>query len=228
VKLLPALALCLALGAPAFAQTPPSRPAQAAPRRPGPPRVEPGSGYRVYFTVNRISFAARRTFDAVLGTSALTAMGGGGEYRFWKGLFVRGAISTASAEGSRAFIVNEEVVPLGIPLRVRLTPVEIAAGWRYVLDRSRRYVAYGGGGLIAARFSQTSDFADSDENTNQWFNGYVVSGGIDVRLRGSMTAGAEVQYRTLPDALGAESIGEAFEENDLGGFVLRLLIGIRK
>ena len=36
-------------------------------------------------------------------------------------------------EGERAFVFNDEVIPLGIPVDVTVTPIEISAGWRFRL-----------------------------------------------------------------------------------------------
>jgi len=41
-------------------------------------------------------------------------------------------------------------------------------------------------------------------------------------------AGAEVQYRLVPNALGEGGASQDFGETDLGGFVFRVLFGFRK
>jgi opacity protein-like surface antigen len=205
-----------ALAAPAFAQAPA-------------PRTEPGTGYRAYVVFDRVSFAAEQSFDAVLGKTSLDAIGAGGEFRFWKGLFARGGFSTMEETGTRAFIVSGQPVSVGVPLTVEVRPIEIAAGWRIPLDRGRRFVAYGGGGLLFVKYRETSDFAEPGDNVDDSFNGYLAFGGIDVRIWRLLSTGVEVQFRSVPDALGREdSISAAFDETDLGGTAIRFLVGIRK
>jgi hypothetical protein len=41
-------------------------------------------------------------------------------------------------------------------------------------------------------------------------------------------AGAEVQYRTVPDALGEGGVSQVFGDTDLGGVTVRVLVGIRR
>jgi hypothetical protein len=205
-----------ALAAPAFAQVPVAR-------------TEPGTGYRAYVVFDRVTFAATESFDAALGTSTLTAIGGGGEVRFWKGLFVRGALTTMEETGTRGFVVSGEPVSVQVPMAVDVRPIEIAAGWRMPLDRARRMVVYGGGGLLFVTYREMSDFAEPGDNVDESSNGYVAFGGIDVRIWRLVSAGVEVQYRTVPDALGGEdSISVGFDETNLGGTAIRFLMGIRK
>ena len=210
------LVAALALAAPAFAQARSSR-------------TEPGTGYRAYVVFDRVSFAAEQSFDAVLRKTSLDAIGAGGEFRFWKGLFARGVLSTMEETGTRAFIVSGQPVSVGVPLTISVRPIEIAAGWRLPIDGNRRFVAYGGGGLLFVKYRETSDFAEPGDNVDDSFNGYLAFGGIDVRIWRLLSAGVEVQYRTVPDALGREgSISAAFDETDLGGTAIRFLVGIRR
>ena len=60
------------------------------------------------------------------------------------------------------------------------------------------------------------------------FSGYFVFGGVEVPIWKWIFAGAEAQYRSVPDALGDGGVSEHFGESDLGGTVLRVMIGIRK
>jgi len=216
------LALSLFGSAPVFAQTAPA---------PAPPRAwtEPGSGYRAYVIFDQVSFAAKDTFDAALGKTRLSAIGGGGEVRFWKGLFVRGSYSTMEANGERAFVVGGQVIPVGIPLTVEMKPFEFSVGWRLPLDRARRFVAYGGGGSLYVKYRQTSEFAEPGENIDESFTGQLAFGGLDVRVWKLVSAGVEVQYRTIPDALGREgSLSAEYDETNLGGTAIRFMVGIRK
>lgn len=209
--------------APADATAPESA-SQPAPPRPRAPR----SYFRGYVTFDSTALAASQTFDAVVGKPRLSMVGGGGELLdIWKGLFARVAVSSVKETGSRAELFNGEVIPLGIPLTVELRPLEVAAGWRVPL-LAGRLVPYGGAGVLRMGYRETSTFAMAGEDTSETFAGSVVFGGVEARIVSWIVAGAEVQYRTVPDALGQGGLSEAFGESDLGGTTLRLLIGIRR
>jgi len=219
------LLLLLAFALPAQAQQPPPRPGQV---RAGPPRLETGFGFRVFVAFDRVEMTAAETFEAVTGSSTLTATGGGGDVRFWKGLFGRFAVSKMEAEGTRGFVVQGQFISNGIPLEVEMTPIEIGAGWRQPLSPSRRFVAYGGGGLLRMLYRQTSEFADPGEDFDDALSGYFAFGGLEVGITSWLMAGVEAHYRTVPDAFGTDNIAAAFEDTDLGGTALRVLVGIRR
>lgn len=197
--------------------------------QPAPPRPRaPRSYFRGYVTFDSTALAASQTFDAIVGKPRLSMVGGGGELLdIWKGLFARVAVSSVKETGSRAELFNGEVIPLGIPLTVELRPLEVAAGWRVPL-LAGRLVPYGGGGVLRMGYRETSTFAMAGENTSRTFGGSVFFGGVEARIVSWIVAGAEVQYRTVPDALGAGGLSEAFGETDLGGTTMRVLIGIRR
>ena len=210
---------------PAVAE-PASRLQSSSPSRPSPSR---GPFLRAYFHLDATTLAAVDTFDAVIGTSRLSMPGGGGEaLNLWKGLFARVAFSSVRETGSRVVVIDDEVIRLGIPLTVELTPIEFAGGWRFPAFAARRLVPYVGGGMLRMGYRETSDFAIGNDNTDTSFTGGLVFGGIEASIVSWVIAGAEVQYRTVPDALGAGGVSEAFGDTDLGGVTVRVLVGIRR
>ena len=233
-------------------------------------------GFRAFVSFDMVALAAADSFDAALGTSSMTAVGGGGEVlNLWKGLFARVGVSSMSDTGTRLAIVDDDIFDLEIPLDVKIRTIEFGGGWRYV-RRARprpagaglplppppppakpaapppakpgtqakpgataakpaaparppiRFAAYGGGGLVRVEYRETSDFSSSLENVRESFSGYFVFGGVEVPIWKWIFAGAEAQYRSVPDALGDGGVSEHFGESDLGGTVLRVMIGIRK
>lgn len=184
---------------------------------------------RAYFLVDSTSMTAADTFDAVLGTSRLTMRGAGGEVlNLWRGLFARVAFSSVSETGSRVDVFDDEVTPLDVPVTVEMRPLEIAAGWRMRPFAAGRLTPYAGGGLLRLSYRETSEFADTGDDTDTTFSGALLFGGIEASIVSWVVAGAEVQYRTVPNAIGEGGVSAVFEESNLGGFTVRFLVGVRR
>ena len=184
---------------------------------------------RAFFLLDRVAMTAADSFKATLDSSSLNGFGGGVDVtRLWKGLFVRGAFSMLSGDGERVVVVNGETIPLGVPLEVKMMPLEIGGGWRAPLDPSRRAEAYGGGGLLRLSYKESSPGADAAEDLDESFNGTFYFGGVDFDLSNGFMAGFEAQYRSVPDAIGQGGVSREFEETNLGGFAIRFVVGFRK
>lgn len=200
---------------------PPSSAAVSSPRRP--------ITFRAYGVADTNILAASQSFDAVVGRSRLTAFGGGLElFREGTGVFYRGVATTMSAEGERVIAANDEVIPLGIALTVRMNVIEAGGGWRFSLGRAGRFVPYLGGALLGLEYIESSALDQAGDSSDRWFPGIVGFGGADVRIAGWWFAGGEAQFRSVPNAIGEAGVSRVFNENDLGGFTLRATIGIRK
>lgn len=201
---------------------------QAAPARPA--SSSGGPGVRAYFVTDFNSMSASKSFDAALDTSHLTAFGGGADVvDLWKHLFARFSVTHVSKTGSRAFFDGVTVVSLGIPLTVSMTPVEIGGGWRFSGAPAPRLTPYAGGGVVIVSYKETSEFGDASDNFSGSFTGYNLFGGAEFSLTNWLVAAGEAQFRSVPNALGDNPTGlsQAFKETDLGGFTLRVTIGIR-
>ena len=84
-----------------------------------PPTPRQSLGFRAFGAVDVDALTAQKSFDAVLGTSQLTAFGGGADVlNVWKTAFVRVAVSHATGSGNRAFVLNGQPVSLNIPIKV--------------------------------------------------------------------------------------------------------------
>ena len=82
-------------------------------------------------------------------------------------------------------------------------------------------------GVLLVNYHETSEFADPGDDSKETFTGYDFFGGIDAMLAKLVFVGGEAQYRLVPDALGESGASKDFGETDLGGFVFRVLFGIR-
>jgi len=200
--------------------------------RPAPrpvPRPSTGISFRAYALFDSTTMAASETFDAVFETTKFDMKGGGGEVvNLWKGIFARVAGSSGTLTGSRAVVIDGQVIRLGIPLTVEMRPIEFGAGWRFGPFLGSRIVPYGGAGFLRVSYKERSDFAGPGEDTDETFNGSVVFGGVEARIVSWIIAGAEVQYRRVPDTIGGGGVSREFDETDLGGVTVRVLFGIRR
>ena len=223
-----ALALAIA-GVAAFptAASAQQRPAAAA--RPAAPRQR--AIIRGFGDFGATLFSAADTFDATLGSSTGFFIGGGGEVILPSRFFVNVRVSHFGKSGERVFVDDEgEVFPLGIEMKVGITPIEFSAGYRFrPRGRTRNVTPYLGGGIGWHRYSETSDFADSGEDVSATVTGYHVLGGVEYRMRRPFALAGEAQWTTVPDAFGAGlgSAAELFDERNLGGigFRVRVIIG---
>jgi hypothetical protein len=146
-----------------------------------------------------------------------------------RGLFVEVDASRFEKTGERVFVHDREVFPLGIPLTIGLTPIEVSGGYRLnPVRRTRRGVVaspvayFVGGGVGSLGYRE----ADDDEVISERFTAYHVMGGADVTIWRMVQIGAEARHRWVPDSLGIGGVSEAFNETDLGGTTFRIRIGV--
>ena len=179
---------------------------------------------RGFGDVGSTTFAAEKSFRAVLGSETGRVFGGGVEAVLPQRIFVNLRASRFREVGQRVFLFSGQQFDLGIPTTITVTPLELTGGYRF--DFGRRFIPYGGAGLGWHRYEETSRFADASENVNERFTGYHVMGGAEFRLAQWIGTAAEAQWTTVPDALGADSnsASHEFDESDLGGVTLRLKV----
>jgi hypothetical protein len=200
--------------------------AQAASVRRAPAK-KPRIGFRGYGIVESESLTAKKSVDAVLGTSTLRMAGAGGDVvNLWKGVFGRVGVTHVQKTGHRVFLDGTTPIPVDVPLTIAMTPIEFGAGWRFPpLDRGRHVVPYVGAARLMLRYRETSQFADPDEDTDTSFGGSTIFGGVDVGIKFVHVA-VEGLYRHVPNAIGTSGVSQGFSENNLGGGIIRLAVGI--
>ncbi len=216
------LAAVLGVAGAAFAQDRP-RPRSSAAATP-PSRGLALSGYAM---LGRIDFTAAESFDAIVGSPAGPMFGGGARVGLpLGGLFVEVGAWRYRERGERVFVANDQIVPLGIPVSITVTPFELSAGWRFRIRRAPRLRPYAAGGLTFLKYQETSDFAAASENTDDGFNGYHAIGGAEYRITRWLGLAGEASWSTVPDAIGDAGVSAAFDESDLGGTTVRVKITI--
>lgn len=185
-----------------------------------------GIDVKGYGMIGGMTFSAANSFEAVFGSATGTIYGGGAEVGLpWGGLYVGVGAWRFGADGERVFVSDSEVFPLGIPLSVEVTPVEITGGWRFK-NISPGFVPYAGAGWSSYAYKETSDFADAGENIDERFNGWHILGGAEFRVTRWLGVGGEIAFSSVADALGAGGASEAFDETNLGGTSYRLKISV--
>ena len=197
--------------------------------RPAPaPRAQ--TSIRGFGDIGLMRFAAADTFEATLGSSSGAFFGGGVEVVLPQNFFVNVRLSRFQKTGERVFVDDDEVFPLGIEMKVRITPVELTGGYRFQRRaRPRTAIPFVGGGIGWHRYSETSDFAQSGDDVDERFTGYHALGGVEFRMSRWFGVTGEAQWTTISDALGSgvSSASDLYGESNLGGlgFRVRFVIG---
>ena len=117
----------------------PTRAAAQAPSGQKPPAAAPSQAkagptftFQGFGSIGYVALAANQTFDAVLGSSGGLVFGGGATVTHRRGYFGRVSIEHFSGDGERVFVFGGDVYPLGIPLSVSMTPIDITGGYRFL------------------------------------------------------------------------------------------------
>ena len=183
---------------------------------------------RGFADLGGLSFSAAESFEAVLGSKSGTQFGGGGEVVLPQRVFARFRVSRFQKTGERVFVSGGETFGLGIDTTIQVVPMEASGGYRFG-GVNKRIVPYAGGGIGWHRYKETSDFAEDDENVDETHTGYHLLGGAEVRILRWFGVGGEVQWTTVPDALGQDpnGVSAAFDETNLGGvgFRVKFVVG---
>jgi opacity protein-like surface antigen len=207
--------LCL-LAVPAGADTRPPAVAQVL----QPPARTPAIGVRGFAELGQMYFSASDSFRAVFGESTGPIYGGGAEVRIRNRWFFQIGVERVRKTGQRVFVFNGQVFPLGIDVTTTITPVLVTGGYRF---RGRRLTPYVGAGAGWYSYRETSGFAGAEDDVDDRFTGYHALGGVEFRILRWVSAAAELQYASVPDALGG-GVAAEFRETDLGGTTVRLTV----
>lgn len=181
-----------------------------------------------YVTFGRTSFTATESFDAILGSASGPVVGGGARIDLrMGGLFFDLGATHFHADGERVFVFGNELIPLGIPAEISVTPIEISFGWRFRARRLPKLVPYVAGGLASVRYREQSAFASAVENDDRTFNGAQMFGGIEYQAARWLGVAAEAAWNSVPDVIGESGVSAKFRETNLGGqsFRVKILVG---
>jgi hypothetical protein len=185
-----------------------------------PPRAV---GFLGFVQFGYTQFAARNSFEAVLGQPGGGFLGGGAEVRLRNGFFLNGSVERFTKTGQGVFVLNGEVFKLATPDTITMTPVAFTAGWRFAHEH---VTPYAGGGAGRVLYKEALAFGDEGGDVDTRSNSYHLLGGVEFR-NGWVATAFEFQYSRVPNALGSAGASAAFGESNLGGLGgrIRILVG---
>jgi opacity protein-like surface antigen len=180
---------------------------------------------RGVLTYGAINWTADETFESALGKSSSPIWTAGGQLLFPSGVFVEVTTGRLNEDGERVFVNgNGQLVNLGQPLTITLRPIEVTGGWRY--SGWWYFAPYAGAGYSAYRFQELSEFAGPGENIDERFDGFHIVGGAEYLPVRWLAIGGELQWSSIPDAIGTSGRSAVFNESNLGGTTLRVKLTI--
>jgi hypothetical protein len=170
-------------------------------------------------------FSAKDSFETILGTAAGSMFGGGGQVVFPNGAFVQGSVERFTKTGSRVLVSGTQVFTLQIPDVVTVTPIQLTLGYR---DHSYRAASpYLGIGLGWQAFREESPSLADAQRVSSGHIGYHILGGAERSISSWLSVAGEIQWTSVPKALGDTGVSAVFKEDDLGGvsFRFKLILG---
>lgn len=187
-------------------------------------------GLQAFAAIDFNVFSASKTYNAIFGSSTIPGYGGGADVTgLWKNLFVRVDFTNISKSGSRVFIdTGGQIFNLNQPAKLTERPIQVGAGWRFVM-KNAKYAPYLGGGLLIESYKVEYSLSP-DLNESETFTGGTIFGGVDYSITKILFVGGEAQYRFLPNALQsslASSAAHFYNETNGGGFTGRIVIGVK-
>jgi opacity protein-like surface antigen len=167
-------------------------------------------------------FTARNSFDAILGRKLSSVYGAGGQIVLPNGVFVQASVDRLRHNGSLALGSGDQVFSLGIPNRLTVTPVQVTGGYR--VENTARLASYFGGGVGWHTLKEESPSIPGAQPITTRNVGYHVLGGAELNVLRWVWIAGEVQWATVPKALGESGVSAVFGEEDLGGTTFRFKI----
>ena len=194
----------------------------------------PAISIRPFLTLSEQAFRASKSFDAVFGETAQPEWGGGVQVVVWDGRIYgqvaasRFFTSGGKLVGQRVFVSDGRAFPLGIPLRAKITPLEVTGGYRFT-NIWPQIVPYIGGGYASYHHTEESDFADPSENLDVTHSGAIFQAGAEFRVGRWVALAADAQLTHVPGVLGNGGASLEFArtsaaERDLGGWAGRFVV----
>jgi hypothetical protein len=170
-------------------------------------------------------FNARNSFEAILGSTVNSTYGGGGQIVFPNGVFAQASVDMFSRTGRRALVSGDQVFTLDVPNRLTVRPVQVTVGYR--VESANKIATYFGGGAGWHTLEEDSPSVPGAQTVSTRHVGYHIVGGAEYPLLRWMWIAGEVQWATVPKALGETGVSAVYGEKDLGGtsFRAKFIVG---
>jgi opacity protein-like surface antigen len=224
--LIATLMLLLASASAVFAQ------AKPRPRRPPPPPPSRAVEIGGYAMLGVMNFTAADSFDVILGSPSGAILGGGGRIGLpWRMMFGGPVVDVGAwrftGDGERVFVFQGQEFGLNIPVEIGITAFELSGGWQFRIPRLLQLRPYVTGGYSSYGYKETSDNAAAGEDVDERFSGFHLAGGAEYKITRWLGVAGELNWTTIPGAIGAAGVAAEFDETDLGGtsFRFKLTIG---
>jgi hypothetical protein len=171
--------------------------------------------------------AAAESFEATGLDAKPIEFGGGGRITgIWRNLFAQVAATRWSDRGERVFIDSTGArFPLGIPLTVRATYIDISVGSK--ADGWTACWPYVGAGAGLVTYRESSPFAAAGDDVKTRSVTYHVLGGVEIPVSRWLGVGVEGRYRYVPNVLGKSGVSAALGDKTLGGFQANISVLVR-
>ncbi len=183
-----------------------------------------GLALRPFVMGTHQTFEAAHTFEAVFGRSHEPFFGGGLQVVFKGRYYAEVVASRFRKTGERAVRVDGKNFRLGLPLTAEIKPLEVTGGYRFDMRPNQPIVPYAGGGIGTYAYKESSPSSDPEENIAARHRGFVLTGGVEIRLHRWIRVDVDEQYTRVPGILGLGGISKTEGEDDLGGLAVRVKI----
>jgi hypothetical protein len=167
-------------------------------------------------------FAARDSFDTIVGRPFGFLSGAGGQVVFPNGAFAQVSADRFRETGSRVLVSGTQIFTLDLPAQISVTTVLVSAGFRAASHR--RYAPYVGAGIGWHALTEESPMLPALALIRERKVGYHLFGGVELPLARWVSVAGEAQFATVPKGLGETGVSAVFGEDDLGGTTFRVKI----
>ena len=178
--------------------------------------------FRPFLMFSAQKFSATQTFEATFGQATEQFWGGGINVTSDDQFYLELSASRFDKTGTRAFFFDGTAYDLHIAQKVTMTPFEITGGYR--VKRWNGIRPTFGAGIGVYRYKQVSDFSTGDENVDTRHAGFIVEGGLELRLHRWFGIVGDVHYTHVPGILGDAGFSKDVGEKDLGGVAGRVKV----
>jgi hypothetical protein len=169
-----------------------------------------------------VLFTASDSFETILGGSFNSVFGLGGQVVLPMGLYAQVSYDRLRDTGSRALVSGSQIFTLEIPNQITVTPILATVGYQGL--KTSGVVPYFGGGVGWYTLDEESPSIPGSETLSSQHMGYHVVGGAEFPLARWISLAGELQWATVPGAIGDSGVSAYFEESDLGGTTFRFKV----